>query len=128
MERGIGMNANAITRSPKLQGAVLLGWLDGSLCNFISCIGLATTRLGYDPSRSVLPATRTRESFSGSLTDNHRGSAITRSDAFAVDVAKLSFNPLSSAGRNTRMCSAGHATRMSLWPGTLPSFIKGLKL
>jgi hypothetical protein len=41
------MNANAITRSPKLQGAILLGWLDGSLCNFISFIGLVTTELGY---------------------------------------------------------------------------------
>ena len=40
-----------------------------------------------------------------------RGSAITRSDAFAVVVAKLGFNSLSSAGRNTRTCSAGHVTR-----------------
>jgi len=43
-----GMNANVIARSPKLQEAVLWGWLDGSLCNFIPFIGLVTTRLGYD--------------------------------------------------------------------------------
>ena len=42
-----------------------------------------------------------------------RGSAITRSDAFAVVVAKLGFKPLSSAGRETRMFPAGNGQG---WP------------
>jgi len=54
----------------------------------------------------------------------HRGSAITRSDAFAVVVAKLGFKPLSSAGRETRTFPAGHAARTPHWPGTLPACIK----
>ena len=60
------MNANVIARSPKLSRRLVQGWTDaavprmarsgrffgvglnGSLCNFISFIGLASRWLGYD--------------------------------------------------------------------------------
>ncbi|WP_298201965.1 hypothetical protein [Desulfosporosinus sp.] len=31
-----------IARSPQLQGVLLYGWLDGSLCNIITLIGWVT--------------------------------------------------------------------------------------
>ena len=57
-----------------------------------------------------------------------RGSAITRSDAFAVIVAKLGFNPLSSAGRETGRFppTMRHGRRFGREPCPLASRVKAL--
>ncbi|WP_158408386.1 hypothetical protein [Desulfosporosinus fructosivorans] len=58
----------------------------------------------------------------------HRGSVITRSDAFAVVVAKLGFKPLSSAGRETGRFPPATAKdgRFAGNPAPLASRIKAL--
>ena len=56
------------------------------------------------------------------------GPAIARSDAFAVVVAKLGFNPLSSAGRETGRFTPAmrHGRRFGREPCLLKSRIKAL--
>ena len=56
------------------------------------------------------------------------GSAITRSDAFAIVVAKLGFDPLSSAGRETGRFPPAmrHGRRIGREPCPLASGIKAL--
>ena len=56
-----------------------------------------------------------------------RGPAITRSDAFAVVVAKLGFKPSFISRAEHKDVFRRPCDTMSLWPGTLPSCIKGLK-